>query len=300
MALLLFGSVLYPAAARGQDEGFLIYDLPTSAAAAGLGDAHPLFGASDNAVFAHPALLAQGSGFGVFLADLGIDTRHFGASASGAWWGGGVGIGMQTLSMSAQGLRRHVPSGLVTLDVTPPPTNATQSVVAVGYAREFFGSVNIGVVGKLFEFRAESFDDRMAALDVGASTEVGPVAVALSFQGLGPLFEDGSLSGDPRVSLGAATRRRPVGPVDLAVAAALVRDGNGTFVPGGGVEASWWPITGRRFIARVGLQRTSDFDPEQAFTAGAGFEGDDIALEYAYQALRDDLGSVHRFGVRWR
>lgn len=304
VTLALAAAAFIPGPVSAQQDGLFILDLPTSPAAASLGDAHPLFGSADNAIFVHPALLATGSGFGVFYGNLGIDTRHLAASASGEWWDGGVGIGVQTVDF--QGSGRPTPEG-PGIHVGPFD-NSSQSVVSVGYAREVFWSVNLGVVGKIVEVRSGTFEDRTGALDIGASKEVGPVGLALSVQGLGPDPDLGTdpdvavpaLSVDPRVTLGAATRRRPVGPFDLAAAAAVMLETDGTVAPGGGLELSWWPVNGRRFIARAGLQRTSDINLEQSFTAGAGFEGDDIALEYAFQDLRDDLGSIHRFGVRWR
>lgn len=293
-------SVSCPAGIAGQEQGLFILDLPTSAAAAALGDAHPLFGSADNAIFAHPGLLAEGSGFGAFFAEMaGGDIRHYAASASGEWWHGGVGIGIQTVNMVGN-LQPTPLSPMV--DPSPDVANASQSMVSVGYAREVFGSVNVGAVVKLIEVRAQASEDRMAAVDIGASTVAGPVALALTVQGLGPDPSLGSLTSsvDPRLALGAATRRSALGPLDVAAAGALILESDGDFTPGAGVEVSWWPITGRRFIGRVGLQRLPDVDLERSFTIGGGFEGDDLALEYAYRGLTSELSGAHRFGVRWR
>ena len=85
----------------------------------------------------------------------------------------------------------------------------------------------------------------------------------------------------------------------MAGAGHVTRETNGTVTPGGGIDVSWWPVQGRRFVGRVGVRRVPDDDPLRMWTLGAAFEGDEIVLEYAYQDSEDE-GALHRLGVRWR
>jgi hypothetical protein len=72
---------------------------------------------------------------------------------------------------------------------------------------------------------------------------------------------------------------------------------DGDFVPAAGLEMSYWPVSGRTFSLRLGVRRADD--GVQPWTAGAGFAGDRLILDYALVALTNDR-IVHRFGVRWR
>jgi hypothetical protein len=65
-----------------------------------------------------------------------------------------------------------------------------------------------------------------------------------------------------------------------------------------GLQVGYWPINGRTFVGRVGVQRV----PEGAgspLTLGVAYWGDDLALEWAYRSF-GDVGGTHRFTVRWR
>lgn len=268
-----------------------VRDLPSSAAQAALGDAHPLVGSAGNVIFVHPGLLDSGSGFGAFLGWSADGGTHLSASAAGPWLDGGVGVGVSVLSYAVGSFAPH--DALV----SGGSADITESLVTVGYAREAIGGVRVGGALTLVETRSTAERRRVLGVDVGAARRVGPVALALSVLGLG---EEASQNGDdPRVSLGLGTERRPTGPVDLAAAAHLSRETDGTVSPGGGLEVSWWPIAGRRFIGRIGLRRVAERSESRPWTVGAAFEGDDIALEYALQEYSGS-GSVHRFGVRWR
>jgi hypothetical protein len=67
--------------------------------------------------------------------------------------------------------------------------------------------------------------------------------------------------------------------------------------PAAGVEAAYWPITGRTFFARAGVRRPEQ--GEQPFTLGAGFAGDKIIVDYAFEPFEGGR-RAHRFGVKWR
>ncbi len=84
----------------------------------------------------------------------------------------------------------------------------------------------------------------------------------------------------------------------MGAAAEIGRRADGEVVPGGGLEVAWWPVQGRTFVGRIGYRRMPEpgVDP---LTLGAGFEGDDFRIEYAWQGADGD-DAVHSFGIRWR
>ncbi|NNM34062.1 MAG: hypothetical protein HKO53_13395, partial [Gemmatimonadetes bacterium] len=128
--------------------------------------------------------------------------------------------------------------------------------------------------------------------------------VALSVQNLGPALEsDGVSPGQDlplakRVALGAFSRRYPLGPLDLGGAAQLARTGQGDIEVGGGLEIAWWPVAGRTFVGRIGGRHTGD-GTASPVTFGAGFAGDRIRLDYAFQGY-DSVDGAHSFGLAFR
>jgi hypothetical protein len=90
----------------------------------------------------------------------------------------------------------------------------------------------------------------------------------------------------------------PAGPYDVVLTAALSMDDHDHQIrPAGGGEIGWSWLNGYNIALRAGLR-----DPlpgERAFTAGAGFVVDRVAVDYALETL---VGSRvgHRIGVRVR
>jgi len=253
-----------------------------------------------DAIFYHPALLANASGFGLDIENWSDQATAAAASAAMPWLGGGVGVGLQTLQydVGAGGAAR-LPAGQDIL-FSSGGAYASERVASVGYARRAFG-LRIGLAGKLVEQRIEAARDATVAVDVGVATEVGPFTVGLTAANLGP---DLSFSGETvplptRVTLGAGAYGRPVGPLDVGMAAALTRRDDGTLLAGAGVELGYWPVVGRTFVARVGVQRVPEGEGSP-LTVGLAFWGDDLVLEWAYRDFGGLGEGTHRFGVRWR
>ncbi len=300
-ACVLFGaaSVFVPdgPAAAQEPGGLLVLDLPAGISAAAIGGAHPLARATGNAVFYHPGLLAGASGFGGSVAHYGSGATFLTASAAGSWWNGGISVGLQVLTYRPDPAGAAYESDLLYRGAT----SASQTALTVGYAREVVDALSIGLSAKMIDVAGDGTRDRVMAVDVGAGLDLGDVVLAASAIGVGPDAEPGGVrvSADPRLSLGVGTDRIPVRGLDLSGAAALIRDTDGSWTPGGGVEVSWWPVVGRRFIGRLGYRRVREGDIARGVTLGGGFEGDDVVIEYALQTFDGDH-AVHRFGLRWR
>ena len=297
------------------DPGPVVLELAAGARSVALGGAFWTSGAEAGAIFHHPSLMS-GSGFGTSWQrfhdpeSIGDGVDFLTMSGSAEWLGGVAGVGLAFLQYNtsrealwawprdASNLGGH------------GRTAASAYVATGGFAREV-GGFALGAAVKAVGLRVGTTRGVAAALDLGASREVGPAVVALTVQNLGPDLAMGPAAPRvpvaPRVTLGAGAGRTPVGPLDVGGTVRVVRTGAGEVLAGGGVEVAWWPLVRRVFIARVGLLRVPGdmFGSSYEFTFGGGFAGDRIRLDYAYQrhgTLEDypPLAVSHTFGLAFR
>jgi len=269
--------------------------LPASTRAMALGGAYMMNAGHADVLFYHPALLVGASGFGLDVQRWGGEGSAASASAAVAWLGGSVGIGLQTLQAGVPGLATPRQDDLFTLGPAP----VSERIATVGYARRLFG-LQVGVAGKLVDERLHSARSSTVLVDVGVAREVGPLTVGLTVQDLGnDPFEDDGDQAPARLVLGAGAYGRQVGPLDMGFTASLTHSADETLA-GAGVEVGYWPINGRTFVARAGVQKVPDGSEADPFTFGFAFWGDDLVLEWAYQGFGDLDEATHRFGVRWR
>jgi hypothetical protein len=297
-SVLLLLLLAYPAQAQVRENAPLLLQLPASTRAFGLGDSYHLASADNDAIFYHPGLIDAARGTGASLALFDRATL-VAISAAADFWRGGMAFGVQSLSYSAptisSGAFARGEAGLG----ESGDVDASELAVTIGYGRLIKG-FRVGVAGKYIEMRVPGERDVTVAADLGIARRIGFVTAGLSAQNFGRSLE---LDGDDlalplTLTLGASTQTTPVGPLDLAVAAAVSRWEDGTVVPHTGVEVAYWPVSGRTFIGRVGV-RYIDGSDIRPLTLGAGFVGDRIAIDYGVQGY-DDARAVHRIGVRLR
>ena len=286
------------AAAQVRETAPLVLELPASARAAGLGNAYVLASADNDALFYNPGLLDTSRGLGASVAFYGR-AALFTLSAAAEWWRGGVGLGVQTLSFSADapdaGAHALGEAGLS----DGGDTNASETVLSAGYARVLFG-FRSGIVAKLVEQRLPGERDVTFAADLGIARRFGLVTVGFAAQNVGrqPELEGRDADLPLAFSLGAATQTGPVGPLDVTLSAGGSLRDDDRIAASAGVEIAWWPVSGRTFMARIGFRHVDD-DRARPLTLGAGFAGDRIILDYAVQDF--EAGEpVHRVGIRWR
>lgn len=277
--------------------GPLVLELSASTRAAGLGGAWT--GSDTDAVFHHPALIT-GGGASLAHQTYGDAATHITASGGTEWWGGAVAVGVSMLEHGAPSgglsdLRRDEAALAIA-----GPVATSAFVASAGYARDVAWGLRGGVVGKMVGLRLGAARATSPAMDLGVSMEAGPVTVAASAQNLGPELDlDGeALPLAHRVVLSAFTERTPLGPLDVGLAAQVVRDGGGEVAPGGGVEIAWWPVVGRTFIFRLGGRAVPD-GTASPLSVGGGFAGDRIRIDYSYQGF-DTVDGAHRVGVSFR
>ncbi len=297
--------VLAPPSASAQAGGAsgagpLVLEMVPGARSLALGGALWAGGDGAHALFSHPAL-TTGEGFEVSLRRVG-DASHVVGGGSGEWMGGVVALGVASLAYgtsvdSPLDWPRDEHDLLVGGDL-----DASEFLVAAGFATEVRGT-DVGAAAKAVERRVGRLAGSTVAVDLGVARELGPVTAALTVRNLGPGMKLGSrdVPLDARLALAAATRRAPVGPFDVGVAARVERSGAGHVLPGGGVEIAWWPVLRRTFVLRLGAERSVNSDASP-LTLGAGFEGDRIRIDYAltHHARGRLEARAHAFALAFR
>lgn len=274
--------------------------VPASASAMGLGNAFLLTDGLSDVLFYNPALLGQAGGGELAVGRYGSSSTLLTVSAAADWFSGGVGGGVQVLSHGTSAL---TPLGLSTVEdslSTGGDTGVSELIATVGYARRW-GPLRAGLAVKLAEERFGGGRDASVAADVGVAFVADGYTVGLAAQNLGPDLDLGgvSLPLPIRVTLAGATETAPLGPLDIAGSAALLWDSEEAWIPSAGLEISWWPVIGRTFKGRVGVRRVPDGEAWPV-TFGAGFQGDDFGLDYAFQGFRGPPDGAHRLSVRIR
>jgi len=291
-------AIARPASTMAQSGGVHpdVRSLPASTRAMALGGAYMMNSGHADALFYHPALLVDAGGFGLDLQAWGNGSTSAAASAAMAWYGGGIGIGLQTLQFGSP------PSGASDLEdglFDDGSTAVAEHVATVGYAHSLFG-VRVGVAAKLVQERIGATESSALLADVGAAHRLGPLTVGLTVQDVGNEPLDGKDGIDfGRVVLGAGAYGRQVGIFDVGVTGAVSYADDETLA-GAGLEIGYWPITGRTFVARVGVQSVPAGSDGSPVTFGFAFWGDDLVLEWAYRRFGALDEGTHRFGVRWR
>jgi hypothetical protein len=296
--LVLLLLVATPVQAQVREHAPLLLELPASTRAHGLGNAYHLASADNDAIFYHPGLLDAARGIGASLAffDQAVLVRMSGAAD---FWRGGVGFGVQSINYSAptrtSGAFARGEAGLGEAG----GVNASELAVSAGYGRSIRG-FRVGLVGRYIEMRVPWERDGTVAGDLGIARRIGFVTAGFSARNLGraPELEGEEAALPMTLTLGASTQTRAVGPLDVALAAAVSRREDGAVVPHGGVEVAYWPVNGRTFIGRVGIRYIDDSDI-RPLTLGAGFVGDRIGIDYGVQGYYG-ADPVHHVGVRLR
>lgn len=288
-------ATLLAAAPLAAQESPLVQRLPASARALGMGDVFAPGRGDAAVVFYHPAFLREGSGIAGGAQWLGRDTVALEAAGAMEWLGG-VGVAVRSVRYT-DGCRCAYP-GIYT---SPPPVAVSEQSAQLTYGRTLMG-VRLALTGRYLEQRWNL--DRGAAwgADLSAGLAPGPLRVALTARNLGPDLQVGGV--DVPVARTVALAAAPVGgpelgPLDVLPAVELAWERGARFSPGAGIEIGYWPVVGRTFFLRAGARRVQTGEHRRPFTAGAGFAGDKIGIDYALEPL-DGGRFSHRVGLRWR
>lgn len=294
--------ILFTASVAAQNAGALprVLQLPASTRAMALGDAYMMNARHADALFYHPALLTDASGFGLDVQRWGANSSSTTVSAARQWLGGGIGVGLQTLQYGAPadgfGAAPAGQDHLFALGTSP----VSERIATVGYARKLFG-IDVGVATKLVEERVGTTRDAALFVDFGVSADLGPVRAGLTYRNAGRDLSPGGrdMARPDGLTLGVGAYGEQLGILDVGFTGAVTYVGNQA-IPSGGVEVGYWPIRGRTFVMRLGARRVPEGDASP-LSLGFAFWGDNITFEWAFQPVDVDSASgTHRFGVRWR
>jgi len=300
---LLWGSGGTTIRAQSLDRGPLLLELPASTRAMALGNAFQLAYRDSDAIFYNAGRIGRAEGLVGSVQRFSERGTHLTLSAGQSWFGGGVALGIQTLTYEAT---PNGPTGVLDLPADEASlrdagdSGIAETVISGGYGRTVLG-LEMGVVGKYVEQRIDGRKASSLAADLGVAASAGPLTLGLSAQNLGPglSFRGRDIPLPTRFTLGASSESAMVGPLDLAATTALSYRLDGDLVPSVGLEVAYWPINGRTFIGRVGYRHRPDEYSAWPVTFGGAFMGDDIILEYAFQGF-DEGDPSHRFSIGWR
>lgn len=296
LGALLGWSVLSASPAAAQRTSLLLR-LPASARALALGDHLPAGYADAAGVFYEPAFLQDG---GIYAGGQRYGGDAFSLDAAGAaeWLGGIAGIGLRSVDYGAAADPRFVQALPADLD-HEGGVPVSERAVSLTYAHGV-KKVRLGGSAKLVEERVGPDHGTGVAFDASAGATLGLLRVALTALNLGPDVEVGgedlALPERYTASLTSVVPL-PAGPLDLTPVLAVSREWTGRFAPAFGLELGYYPVGGRTLYARGGVRRPPE-DGTEAFTFGAGFSGDRISIDYAYEPF-EDASAAHRIAVRW-
>jgi hypothetical protein len=292
--------MLAPLTAEAQAAGFgpIVLQLPASTRAIGFGGAY--VGVREpEAVFYNPAQLGVRPGVAASAERYG-ETAVAGALASTYVFGQfGFAIGAQMLDYHTSNVTypEAAPNGE---NLLAGGDFAASSLVAAAALEMAYKGIRWGAAAKVAQDRVAAERDGVLLADVGAAKEVGPVTVGATIQNIGadPKILGGSAKLPTRATLGFAGGGLPVGPLDLAMSAAVSVRRGGRVSPAGGVELGYMPIDGVTFAGRVGA-RLPEKDAESPLTLGATFTFDRLSVDYGFEPYQGK-GSGHRVGFRIR
>ncbi|MDT8369195.1 MAG: hypothetical protein RQ745_08295 [Longimicrobiales bacterium] len=269
-------------------------ELPAGARAVGLGGAAQLGVDDPDHLFSHPAWLGR-AGFRVAGWIMDEDASIFTLATGTSALGGRVAVGIRAAEWTGVapgtepgGLDRFIGEGEVGRNTTAG---------TVGYARDLLG-VQVGVTATLLSERADEVRERDVAFDLGLGHEVAGVNLSAVARNLGRDLDFASEVALPTTyEVGAGTYGIVLGPVDLGAAARVGVREDDHVVAGGGLEIGYFPIQGRTFIGRVGVQSVPDGDASHV-TLGGSFRGDELVIDYAWREV--DGTSLHVITLGWR
>jgi hypothetical protein len=309
-ALLVAAAVLLPSQLAAQ---CLPLRLPMggSTRALAMGDANTA-GRDDDVIFYDPAQLAVARGTSASFERYSDHLSGGALSASSRIASGGIGVGAQFVS-GTNGSQCSVaslgPNGSVIF--TPAPLDVERMRAVVG-AAQTFKRFHLGASAKYDAEQAGDARTGRLLVDAGVSRNMTlsdfiPLAVGVTVQNIGTRATDTLPLNTPLRAAVGISSGGPVGPVDLAVAADLAAERNGTMsllrhgrvIAGIGTEIGYEWLDGYSFALRVGERVPPTRTDLRHFTFGAGLVLDRLSFDYAAE---DQVGFrlAHRFGVRLR
>ena len=296
LSLLLLGT-LAPSAQAGApgSAGLLFLRSGIDGRSAGMGETGVASAADASAVYWNPALLAhaQGSQIGLQHMEMYELFRMESFYASHATPYGNFGL-LLTGFYSDQVERTEVDRVGEILGTFQP----YDLVGGLAWGNTF-GSVMLGLTGKVIYERIDAYSGTAFAVDLGIAhdTRIEGLRLAAVLQNLGtdltlnekatalPQILRAGLLWNPRFESAGWARR-------LRINAEFLAPNDGEERAHGGLEVE----LERRFVVRGGYRAGYETWGE---TFGAGFKNERLAVDYAWQANSNDFEPTHRISIRF-
>ncbi len=298
-ASCLVGTAIAPAPTQAQTPGREpgVVEFRVGARAAGLGAAQ--LGVADSDLFLTHAALAGSGGMQAGFSRFGKNGTHMTLTSSRQWFGGKIGLGFGLEALEYRGGAPGSRAGGLDPFFGDGSMGISETSAALGVSSDLFG-VDFGVTTRLITSRFDASRKTHATMDIGVTRRAGQVNLALTVRSLGPERTISGIKVKPptEVVLGGGFYGRPVGILDLGMAAELRRRADGEFLGGGGLELGYYPVNGRTFVGRVGFRNVPEGDAKP-FSVGGSYWGDDLVLEWGWHPI-DGNGGVHTFTLGWR
>jgi hypothetical protein len=279
-----------------ESNGPMVLRLTASTRALALGGVMPVGNTDSDNIF-HSIGFAERLRYASAAVQLyGNSASFFTASAAIDWFGGAIAMGVRSLDYNAPAARPASDEA----DLLEGGADVIgERAATFAYSRRI-KKVRIGLGTHLVEQRLGGEVNRGFAFDAGTGLDGFGYSFGLSLRNIGSSYEqaghDVSMPASATITA-ARGGAYALGPIDALPVASIAYELDGDVTPAAGVEVSYWPVQGRTFTLRGGARLPQD--GMKPFTAGAGFSGDRIVIDYAIVPFEDGSFS-HRFGLRWR
>ncbi|HSG27737.1 MAG TPA: PorV/PorQ family protein [Candidatus Krumholzibacterium sp.] len=290
--MILTVSAVDAAAADPGTSGFMFLRLGNGARAGGMGEAYTAVSDEATSIYWNPAGMAsvEGVEMNVTHSEWLLDIRFEQVSVVNEMLGGAVGLGFTGVYYGDMDRYGEFPS------LTPDGTFAPYDLaLSAGYARDILPNLSAGAAVKLIYEKIDFESATGYAFDFGLThkSRIEGLTLAASMLNLGPeaKFVEERFYPPFQLRLGGAWQKENEtlrGRLILAADAVFPNDGDSKMHMG--MEYTY----DRRLAVRLGYK--SGYHVQGA-TMGLGVFYRNLRFDYAYGAISDELGDIHRFSI---
>ncbi|MBU8923495.1 MAG: PorV/PorQ family protein [Bacteroidales bacterium] len=291
---LLISATIAPNASAGDPgtSGFLFLRLGNGARASGMGEAFTAVSDEATSIYWNPAGMAavEGVQLNVTHSEWLMDIRFEQVSMVNEMLGGAVGLSFTGVYYGEMDRYGEFPS------LTPDGTFAPYDLaLSAGYARDILPNLSVGASAKLIYEKIDFESATGYALDIGLShkSRIEGLTLAAVMLNLGPQtkFVEEKFYPPFMMKFGGAWQKENEslkGRLLLAADAVFPNDGESRMHLG--VEYTYLKRLAVRFGYKSGYY-------VQGATMGCGVYYKNLRFDYAYGAIQDGLGDIHRVSI---
>ena len=292
VSIIMLVSAVDASAADPGTSGFMFLRLGNGARAGGMGEAYTAVSDEATSIYWNPAGMAsvEGVELNVTHSEWLLDIRFEQVSVVNEMFGGAVGLGFTGVYYGDMDRYGEFPS------LTPDGTFAPYDLaLSAGYAKDILPNLSAGVAVKLIYEKIDFESATGYAFDFGLThkSRIEGLTLAASMLNLGPeaKFVEESFYPPFQLRLGAAWQKENEGlrgRLTLATDAVVPNDGDTRMHMG--LEYTYRRRLAVRFGYKIGYYA-------QGATMGLGVFYRNLRFDYAYGAITDELGDIHRISI---